>query len=134
MIQEGSKTPLIIGIVLAALCALACLIGGAFLFFGVRVAAAPAMPVTVAAAAPAPAPVTASFTIAVQPDGGVWVGDQQVLPADLEEHLADRFRASGDAQVVIAADRSLSHQQVIDVVDRVKRAGYTKLALAVGQP
>ena len=125
MIEENSKTPLVIGIVLASLCALACLIGGAFMFLGVRRAAVAPVAVTVTT------PVAPQLTVALQPDGGVWVDDQQVLPADLEAHLADRFRATGDAQVVIAADRSLPHQQVIDAVDGVKKAGYTRLAMAV---
>ena len=127
MIQEGSKTPLIIGIVLAVLCGLACFIGGAFMLFGVRRAAPAAVTVSV----PVTAPALPQLTVALLPDGGVFVEDVRIPPEDLGDALEASFRTSGDARVVIAADRSLSHQQVVGVIELAKKAGFTKVALAV---
>lgn len=126
MIEEGSKTPVIIGIILGVICAFACLLGGVFVLFGIRLPSPPPPPVV---AAPG-----ATLMVALAADGGVYVDGVSVAPADLGTDLVARFHTEGDARVQIAADKSLPHAEVVRVMDEVKKAGYTRMSLMVAPP
>lgn len=127
MTQEGSKTLVIVGVVLGVIMGLGCLLGGAFLFFGVRMSSAASTPVSVPVVAPA-APV---LSVVIDKAGNVFVDGSPVPAAELAKELGQQHSALGDARVSIAADRAVPYEKVVGVMDALKSAGFTKLALQV---
>ena len=57
-----------------------------------------------------------------------------VAEADLDDTLRARARADPDAALVIQADASVSHARVVELLDRAKSAGLTRLSLATARP
>ncbi len=130
MTQEGSKTLVVIGVVLGVLMALGCLVAGGLFFFTYRVAETKAVTVSVPAVA-APEPVV---RVVVPADGTVFIDGEQVPEADLPNKLAKLHADLGDARVTLAADEKLPYQKLVAVMDAVKIAGFTKLAMQVRAP
>lgn len=127
--EEGSKTLVVVGVVLGGLCLLACLAGTAFLFFGVRMssgstAVTVSAPVAVAAA---PKPLT----VVLLPDAGVVFDDAPVTDTELVDELTQHFDTDGDVQVVLAADERVPYTRVVQVLDLTRKIGFTRVALGV---
>lgn len=68
--------------------------------------------------------------IKVDPAGALFLGDQRASPEDLEARFRDTARADRDALVVIEADEDTPHRFVVDVMDRAKTSGLSRLAIA----
>lgn len=68
--------------------------------------------------------------IKVDPAGALYLGDQRASPEDLEARLRDTARADRDTLVVIEADEETPHRFVVDVMDRAKTSGLSRLAIA----
>jgi len=124
VIQEGSKTLTLIGVVLGVLMAFSCLAGAGFFLFGYRMQEAVTVSVPVTAVA---APVV--LFVLVDKTGSVFINGEAVPDGGLAKALADEHAKLGDAEVSIAADRELPYQRLVGVIDAVKTAGFTKLAL-----
>jgi biopolymer transport protein ExbD len=88
------------------------------------------MPVNLPASAEAKADVPDTVTVSVTSEGVVYV-DKDAVPID---GLAARLRAvkarNSEPSVVVKADADVRHGVVISVLDAVKQAGLTKLAIA----
>ena len=88
------------------------------------------MPVNLPASAEAKADVPDTVTVSVTREGAVYV-DEDAVPID---GLAARLRAvkarSTEPSVVVKADADVRHGVVISVLDAIKQAGLTKLAIA----
>ncbi len=66
--------------------------------------------------------------ISVDEHGGVFV-DEDSIPLD---DLIERLRATAAAEtteIILAADEKLDYGRVIDIMDRLRRAGYYALSL-----
>ena len=71
--------------------------------------------------------------IAVSPTGEI-VFDKEATPisADsLAARIAPLYQANKELRIYINADRDASHGMVIDVLDRVRQAGVTKVSFAI---
>ncbi len=68
--------------------------------------------------------------IQVDPAGGLHFGGRAVSTAELEAALGDAVRRDRDALTVIEADQDTPHKFVVGVMDRAKRAGLHRLAIA----
>ena len=71
--------------------------------------------------------------IAVSPTGEIFWG-QEKTPIGAEElaaRIAPLCQANQELRIYLNADRSASHGMVIDVLDRVRRAGVTKVSFAI---
>jgi biopolymer transport protein ExbD len=68
--------------------------------------------------------------IKVDPAGALFLGDQRASPEDLEARFRDTARADRDTLVVIEADEDTPHRFVVDVMDRAKTSGLSRLAIA----
>jgi len=88
------------------------------------------MPVNLPASAEAKADIPDTVTLSITSEGAVYV-DKDAVPID---GLAARLRAvkarSTEPSVVVKADADVRHGIVISVLDAVKQAGLTKLAIA----
>jgi biopolymer transport protein TolR len=71
-------------------------------------------------------PLTLTLTAA----GAEFLGDQQVSQQDLPALLGAALKAREDKTVIIRADRSVTHGQVVELMDLSRRCGAEKLAIA----
>jgi biopolymer transport protein TolR len=76
--------------------------------------------------------------VVLEKDGVIRLrADQQDAGTTSNEQLVDRVRelqaGQADAAVVISADRQLTYDRVIQVMDRLQRAGVRRIGLAVRQ-
>jgi biopolymer transport protein ExbD len=84
------------------------------------------------ASTPEAAP-TASLTIAQHRDGSLALMGDPVRAEALQGLLADEVRKNPGLRVTLASDEGLSYGQVVAVIDLIKRAGVTRVALATGR-
>lgn len=62
-------------------------------------------------------------------NGEMRLEDQVITLADLGKRAAEALKKDPEANAIIAADRSLTHGQVIEVIDTLKSAGISRIAL-----
>jgi biopolymer transport protein TolR len=67
------------------------------------------------------------ITVSIRADGRVFVADQPVNIALLEDRLRGLTSGSPDAVVYLRADEDLRYGSVIEVVDVIKRAGIDRI-------
>jgi biopolymer transport protein TolR len=70
------------------------------------------------------------LVVTLTAQGRLFLADQEVSLQDLQSLLTPALRARTDKQVVIQADRSVTHGRVVAVMDLAHRAGAEKLAIA----
>jgi biopolymer transport protein TolR len=83
----------------------------------------------------------APLQVRVYRDGGVTLRDMQaggretprMAINDLVARIADKQTGANTQPVVIEADRDVRYEQVVDVLDALKRAGAQKVGLLVKQ-
>ena len=71
--------------------------------------------------------------ISVSPTGDIfWDKDKtQVSAAELVARITPLYQANKELRIFINADRDATHGMVIDVLDRVRQAGVTKVSFAI---
>jgi biopolymer transport protein ExbD len=74
------------------------------------------------------------LTVSINADARVYVGDQPVNLALLEDYLRDRLAAQSSKVVYLRADESLIYARVIEVADKLKRAGVEQIGFAYVLP
>ena len=74
------------------------------------------------------------ITVSVGADGRVYVGDQPVNIALLEDRLRGMIGGRRESVVYLRADESLRYAQVIRVVDVIKRAGVERIGFVYALP
>jgi biopolymer transport protein ExbD len=73
-------------------------------------------------------------TVSIRADGRVFVGDQPVNIALLEDRLRGLTSGSPDSVVYLRADEGLRYGAVIEVVDVIKRAGIERIGFVYALP
>jgi biopolymer transport protein ExbD len=78
-------------------------------------------------------PTKASLVLVVPVNGDVVIQDNKtnktIPDADLDNLFAAAFAKDKTMQVVIQADRGVQHGRVVNLMERAKRAGLTRLAI-----
>ena len=74
------------------------------------------------------------LTVSVRADARVFVGDQPVNLALLEQYLRDRLSGSPSKIAYLRADEKLQYGKVIEVVDKMKRAGVEQIGFVYVLP
>jgi len=74
---------------------------------------------------------TEQLTVNLTQDGQVYYNDKKINIEDLSTKLQDI--EDKDSIVIIRADNSVPHGQVVQVMDIVKSEGFSKIAIAVDQ-
>jgi biopolymer transport protein TolR len=69
------------------------------------------------------------IVISVQGDGTVLLNTETVAIADLNERLRAAFSIAADHVVFVRGDRQLDFQQIAEVIDIAKGAGWDRIAL-----
>jgi biopolymer transport protein ExbD len=62
--------------------------------------------------------------------GRIFLSDQEVSLQDLPALLSPALKERADKQVIINADRSVTHGRVVAVMDLAKQAGAERLSIA----
>jgi biopolymer transport protein ExbD len=73
-------------------------------------------------------------TVSIRADGRVFVGNDVVNIALLEDRVRGLTSGSPDAVVYLRADESLRYGAVIEVVDVIKRAGVDRIGFVYALP
>jgi biopolymer transport protein TolR len=74
------------------------------------------------------------ITVSIRADGRVFVADQPVNIAILEDRLRGLTSGSPDSVVYLRADEALRYGDVIRVVDVIKRAGIDRIGFVYALP
>ena len=72
-----------------------------------------------------------SAAITVARDGQAYLDRQPVTRQTLGERLRGLVGANPTVAIVITADEEVAHGKVVDVLDEVRAAGVTKMAIAI---
>lgn len=71
--------------------------------------------------------------IVIDPQGAMHVKDQIMTPDALETYLLGT-KASNDTDVIVAGDKGTNMQQLMSVMDLVRKAGLTNIGIATNTP
>jgi biopolymer transport protein ExbD len=72
----------------------------------------------------------AAIIVHVDQDGSIFLNDEPVDDALLDQALRSRLQTSDDKAVVLKADSRVSHGVVVHILDIIKGAGVAKLTIA----
>jgi biopolymer transport protein ExbD len=74
-------------------------------------------------------PSKASLVLVVPVNGDVNVGGKAVPDADIDRLFRAAFVRDKNTQVVLKADKAVEHGRVVNLMERAKQAGLTRLAI-----
>ncbi|WP_413853633.1 ExbD/TolR family protein [Candidatus Ruminimicrobium bovinum] len=72
-----------------------------------------------------------NIEITADKDGFIYIDNKQVHMAYLEEAIFKLTRSNPDKAVVIKGDKNVQYDLIIQIIDKAKKTGVTKFALAV---
>jgi biopolymer transport protein ExbD len=79
-------------------------------------------------------PAEDRLTVSVKADGRVYVGDRTVNLILLEDELRGRMTGHSAKVVYLRADEGLRYGKVIEVVDKIKKAGVEQIGFVYTLP
>lgn len=71
-----------------------------------------------------------SLVVQLSADGVIHFQDQVVEPATLQAKLASELAAKPDTAVIVAADKAIAYEKVVNLIDQLKTSGVKRIALA----
>jgi biopolymer transport protein ExbD len=74
-------------------------------------------------------PTKQSLVLTVPLQGEVDVGGKSILDADLDNLFRAAYARDKNTQVVLKADKGVQHGRVVNLMERAKQAGLTRLAI-----
>ena len=90
------------------------------------------VPVNLPHAASARDEIKQVVTLTLTKEGTLFFDKEKLAsPAEAALRLASHIKADAQVSVVINADRAVEHGRVIDLMDAVRQAGVTRIAVAV---
>ena len=78
-------------------------------------------------------PTKASLVLVIPVSGDVMVANRAVADADIDNLFRAAYARDKSTQVVIQADRGVPHGRVVNLMERSKRAGLSRLAIGTSQ-
>jgi biopolymer transport protein ExbD len=75
-------------------------------------------------------PAAMSLVVAIMPSGQIFVNNEEVDEKQLDNIFRSAFARDKNTQVVLKADSGVHHGRVVGVMEKAKRVGLTKLAIA----
>ncbi|MCG8423265.1 MAG: biopolymer transporter ExbD [Proteobacteria bacterium] len=75
-------------------------------------------------------PTAKSIIVTILPNGQIFVNDTEVDEKQLDNIFRSAFSRNKNTQVVLKADAGVHHGRVVGVMEKAKRIGLTKLAIA----
>ena len=94
----------------------------------------PSIPVHVPKSYTASPTAPASQSLVLTTQGDLYYRDLPITRDDLLKTLKQDLSIHPDLKVVLSADGSTPHGQVVDILDLIRQAGVTQIALGVTRP
>ncbi|MCB0420836.1 MAG: biopolymer transporter ExbD [Bdellovibrionales bacterium] len=73
--------------------------------------------------------VPSQFQLSILPSGEALVNGKSVSLEELAQFAKDHVQKNPEIQAIIAADKTVSHGRVIELIDTIKSAGISKFAI-----
>jgi biopolymer transport protein ExbD len=89
------------------------------------------LPVNLPAAGSAPSSVRDNVTLTLTQDGGIFLDKEPISRQDIVQRVQMALAASPQLTVLINADGQVRHSSVVEVLDTLRLAGVSALAIAV---
>jgi biopolymer transport protein ExbD len=89
------------------------------------------LPVNLPRASTGTTPPAETAAITVTRDGQAYLERQPITRAVLGERLRGLVGANPQVAIVVTADEEVAHGRVVDVLDEVRTAGVTRMAIAI---
>ena len=83
-----------------------------------------------ASAAAKPGQAPAAVAISLDAQGGLFLDDQPVTPAELASRFSQAARLNPATEVQLRADRSVPYGRVVEVMDAAQQAGLNRVGFA----
>jgi biopolymer transport protein ExbD len=77
-------------------------------------------------------PSKASLVLVIPLQGDIDVGGKRIADADLDNLFRAAFTRDKNTQVVLKADKGVQHGRVVNLMERAKQAGLSRLAIGTG--
>jgi biopolymer transport protein ExbD len=77
-------------------------------------------------------PTKASLVLIVPVQGDIDVGGKRIADADIDTLFRAAFARDKTTQVVLKADKGVQHGRVVNLMERAKQAGLSRLAIGTG--
>jgi biopolymer transport protein ExbD len=74
-------------------------------------------------------PSKASLVITIPLQGDVDIGGKRIADGDIDNLFRAAFARDKNTQVVLKADKGVQHGRVVNIMERAKAAGLTRLAI-----
>lgn len=71
-----------------------------------------------------------SLVVQLSLDGSIYFQDQVVEPATLQAKLKEAIAAKPETAIIIAADKNITYEKVVNLIDQLKASGIKRMALA----
>lgn len=78
--------------------------------------------------------ITNTVQISIRTDGALFVDMQPINETALRTLMEQRYRENREVRAVIAADRTVPHGRVVQVIDIVRLAGVSRFAIQTEMP
>jgi biopolymer transport protein ExbD len=69
------------------------------------------------------------LSITVKTNGDIYLDKRKISPSDLSGALREKARDESQSGVLLFADQNLPYQKLFNVLDRIKKAGISKISL-----
>jgi biopolymer transport protein ExbD len=89
------------------------------------------LPVDLPAAASSPSQVQENMTLSITQDGGLFLDKEPVARQDIAQRVRAALAGAPQLMVLINADGQVRHSAVVEVIDDLRLAGVSALAIAV---
>ena len=73
---------------------------------------------------------TTDFIVAIKADGSTWLGDKKLPMEQILLQTQKALKSNSQLGVIIRADGKTNYSTVINVLDKLKQAGVTRIGLA----
>ena len=74
-----------------------------------------------------------SLVLEIPLEGGVYVGGKAMTDEQLDRLFRNAFARDKSTQVILKADRGVTHGRVVGIMERAKQTGLTRLAIGTGK-
>ncbi len=75
-------------------------------------------------------PTAMSIVVSILPSGEIFVNNEEINEKQLDNIFRSAFARDKNTQVVLKADAGVHHGRVVGVMEKAKRIGLTRLAIA----
>ena len=94
----------------------------------------PSLPVSTPKAYTADPTAPASQSLVLNLKGEIFYQNHKMVPNELKLKLREAAALNPELRIILSADASVPHGKVVELIDLIRQAGVTKIALGVSKP